>query len=231
MIKEEISKALFNTWHQPLKYFIESSDFTILSNDIKDARKKHEVLPERKSNLFFKCFRVTPYNKVKVVILGQDIYHGYNQYDGLAFSNSFLDKPQPSLRFILKEVVNDIYNGNNIERLNNYSLYNWAEQGVLLLNVAHTVIKGKPGSCLKIWLPFTKAVIKVINNLDSIVWMLWGGKSQEFRKYITNSTHSIIEASHPASGCYPGKTTFLGSKCFSKCNEILNQKNKEAIIW
>lgn len=149
-------------------------------------------------------------------------------YDGLAFSNSNSFKAQPSLKNILKEVENDIYDGCNPDRLANYSLYGWAAQGVLLINSAHTVEVGNPGGHIEIWRGFTKKVIETINDKDDIVWMLWGNFAKDFKVYITNSTHYILEGAHP-SPLAGGK--FFGGKYFSRCNEFLKSCGKEEIIW
>ena len=160
-------------------------------------------------------------------------YHGDNQFDGLAFSNSILDNPQPSLANILEEVENDIYDGFNLERINNFSLYSWAEQGVFLVNVGHTVVRGKPGSHLHYWRNFSKEVIKALCDKDDLVHILLGRQSQQLKEYITNPTHKIIEASHPSpySVNTPAPIAFASSKVFSKCNKYLKQLNLNPIIW
>lgn len=160
-------------------------------------------------------------------------YHGDGQYDGLAFSNSTLDKPQPSLVNILEEVENDVYDGFNLERIANYSLYNWAEQGVFLCNAAHTVIRGEPASHMHYWRNFTIEVVKALNKKDNVVWLLWGKFAQGFVQYIDNPTHRTILTSHPSPlGVHqPAPIPFRDSKCFSKCNEYLEELNLEKIIW
>lgn len=220
-------------WYSHLKDYIESNEFKKIGIDIAVERKKYVILPPKGSELFLKVFRITPYDTVRCVIIGQDPYHGLGQFDGLSFSNSTLDSPQPSLANILEEVENDIYEGFNLERISNYSLYNWAEQGVLLTNAAHTVIQGRPGSHIGYWKPFTTEVIKALNKKDNLVWMLWGRFAQEFSQYISNDTHYIIKTSHPNSlGVNKdAPIPFRDSKCFSKCNEFLRTKNLKEIIW
>ena len=167
-------------WYNKLKHYVESTEFKLIGSNIAQERKKYIILPPQGSELFLKVFRITPYDEVKVIILGQDLYHGDGQFDGLAFSNSTLDSPQPSLANILEEVENDIYDGFNLERISNFSLYNWAEQGVFLVNAAHTVIKGRPASHMRFWKGFTKEVVKALNDKENLVWLLWGRNLPSF---------------------------------------------------
>jgi len=221
-------------WYTKLKDYIESSDFYNIGVQIATDRKTHVIIPVKDSELFLKIFRVVPYDKVKVNILGQDPYSNpIEAFDGLAFSNSTLYSPQPSLSNILEEVENDIYDGFNMDRVTNYSLYGWAEQGVFLNNSAHTVRLNSPDSHSKYWKDFTVKVIEVLNDKDNIVHLLWGRKSQAFKQYITNSTHKIIETSHPSPlSCFnAAPIPFVGSKCFSKCNTYLQESGIEEIVW
>ena len=220
-------------WYNKLKHYVESTEFKLIGSNIAQERKKYIILPPQGSELFLKVFRITSYDEVKVVILGQDLYHGDGQFDGLAFSNSTLDSPQPSLANILEEVENDIYDGFNLERISNFSLYNWAEQGVFLVNAAHTVIKGRPASHMRFWKGFTKEVVKALNDKENLVWLLWGRFAQDYAKYITNDNHKIIMASHPSplGHLKDAPIPFSGSKCFSKCNEYLKDKGLKEIKW
>jgi uracil-DNA glycosylase len=220
-------KNLFaDDWYDSLQDYLESREFLEITLKIIKERTNLIIYPEPQSNLLFQVFRTVPLEQVKVVILGQDPYHD-GSYDGLAFSNTNSEKISPSLRNILKEVNNDIYNGQIIEP--DSSLYRWAQQGVFLVNTAHTVIKGQPNSHLHYWKNFTIKVIETLNKKDNIVWMLWGNEAKKYREYILNDTHSIIESGHPS----PLNTSipFVGSKCFSKCNEILKSKNINIINW
>ena len=160
-------------------------------------------------------------------------YHGDGQFDGIAFSNSTLDNPQPSLANILEEVENDIYDGFNLERLTNLSLYSWAEQGVFLVNAAHTVVRGKPASHMRYWRRFTDEVVKALNKKDNIVWLMWGRFAQSYAVFITNPTHSIIKTSHPSplGISKEAPISFRDSRCFSKCNQILKDNNLSEIAW
>ncbi len=220
-------------WYNKLKYYINSNEFKNLAIKVNRERAYKKILPPKNSGLLFKAFRVTPYNNVRVVIIGQDPYHSDNQFDGLSFSNSTLHNPQPSLRNILTEVEEDVYDGFNLDRRTNLSLYNWAEQGVLLINAAHTVIAGKPGSHIKYWENFTNEVVKSLNDKEDVVFLLWGKFAQKYEKLITNNSHLIIKTSHPSPlGCYKeAPIPFMGSKCFSKTNEFLWNRYREEIKW
>lgn len=230
---EKFRSYFSEDWYEVLKHYVESKEFYDIAVKINQERKVNIILPPQGSELLFKAFKVTPYNEVKCVILGQDLYHGDNQFDGLSFSNSTLDSPQPSLANILEEVENDIYDGFNLERLNNFSLYSWAEQGVLMTNAAHTVVKGQPASHMKYWKRFTEEVVKALNKKDNIVWLMWGRFSQNFDIFITNPTHFMIKTSHPSplGVTKAAPIPFSDSKCFSKCNEFLRSKNLKEIIW
>lgn len=230
---EKFRSYFSEDWYEVLKHYVESKEFYDIAVKINQERKVNIILPPQGSELLFKAFKVTPYNEVKCVILGQDLYHGDNQFDGLSFSNSTLDSPQPSLANILEEVENDIYDGFNLERLNNFSLYSWAEQGVLMTNAAHTVVKGQPASHMKYWKRFTEEVVKALNKKDNIVWLMWGRFSQNFDIFITNPTHFMIKTSHPSplGVTKAAPIPFSDSKCFSKCNQFLRSKNLKEIIW
>lgn len=230
---EKLQEYFHPSWYSVLKGYIESPEFFRIAVQISEERRKNYILPPKDSELFLKIFKILPYNEVKVVCLGQDPYHSDDQYDGIAFSNSTLDKPQPSLANILEEVENDIYDGFNLERITNYSLYNWVEQGVFLVNAAHTVVRGRPASHMHYWKNFTIEVVKALNEKDNVVWLMWGKFSQSFKQYITNPTHRTILTSHPSplSVWQAAPIPFRDSKCFSKCNEYLTELNQKNIIW
>jgi uracil-DNA glycosylase len=224
----ELSRFFSESWYRVLKSYVESDDFADVGRQIALERKSKTVYPERKDDTLFKVFRVVPFESVKVVVLGQDPY-AEGSYDGLAFSNrEERVNPSPSLRNILKEVENDVYNGFKLNQ--SISLYRWAEQGVLLLNTAHTVVQGSPGSHLSLWRDFTTKVVESINmGLNDVIWLLWGSHAHQYDKLITNRSHVIIKTGHPS----PLNTSnpFKNCKCFSKCNEELAKKGQETIIW
>ena len=184
--------------------------------------EKYTCFPPYKN--IFHALTITPLDKVKVVILGQDPYHGEKEAMGLSFSVRKGVRTPPSLRNIFKELNDDL----GIVR-DNTDLSDWAEQGVFLLNTVLTVEKDKANSHKDIgWEIFTDYVIKQINDkLDNVVFILWGRQARDKKKLITNPTHYIIESAHPSPlSAYNG---FFGSKPFSKTNEFLKSHNKKQI--
>lgn len=183
-----------------------------------------EIFP-LKSNIF-KAFSLTDFDNVKVVILGQDPYHGVDEANGLAFSVNENVKLPPSLKNIFKELESDL----NIKN-DNGDLSNWAKQGVLLLNTVLTVVKDTPASHKNIgWEIFTDEIIKIVNEKkEPVVFILWGNFARSKKKYITNPKHLIIESTHPSPfSCNNG---FFGSKPFSKTNDFLRKNNIKEIDW
>ena len=178
-------------------------------------------------NQIFNAFNKTPFPKVKVVILGQDPYHGESQAHGLSFSVKESIKKPPSLQNIFKELQDDI----NIKIPSNGNLEKWANQGVLLLNSCLTVEKGKPGSHKdKGWEIFTDYILKQINSKKSnVVFILWGKYARDKKSFIDDSRHCIIESAHPSP--YSAHNGFFGSKPFSKTNHYLIKKGLEPIFW
>lgn len=184
------------------------------------------VLPEAGSDKTFKAFRLTPYDEAKVVVIGQDIYHTPGIFNGVAFGNGTPENPtakiQPSLRNIIKE-AEKTYGG-----IVNPSLYDWAEQGVLLINTAHTVLQGQPGTHIIFWKEFTDLVIEALNKKDYLVWMLWGTYAHGFQDKI-NENHGVVKTGHPS----PLNRTnpFVGSGCFKTCDKLLKKNGKSEIKW
>jgi len=178
----------------------------------------------------FKCFNYFEPNNTKVVLLGQDPYHGPNQATGLCFgvNNNIIP---PSLKNIAKEIKNDL----NFE-LKDYSLENWAKQGVLLLNASLSVIQSKPGSQMKLWNDFTDFIINELNNSkNKIIFVAWCAFAHNKLKNIDLTKHNIIISSHPSPlsvyKLYKNYPAFNNSKPFSKINEILKKNNKKIINW
>lgn len=176
--------------------------------------------------LIFNAFNLTPFIELKVVILGQDPYHGAGQAQGLCFSVPKGMKPPPSLVNIFKEIKTDL----GIEPPHHGNLEKWAKQGVLLLNASLTVNAGEANSHAKCgWQTFTDAVIKKISDEKTgIVFLLWGNFAKAKKSLIDTSKHFVFEAAHPSplSG-----GAFFGSKHFSKTNELLKQQGKQPIDW
>ncbi|MFB9845391.1 uracil-DNA glycosylase [Mucilaginibacter ginsenosidivorans] len=176
----------------------------------------------------FNAFKKTPFDGLKVVILGQDPYHGVNQAHGLSFSVQKSITPPPSLKNIYKELATDIP-GFTIP--NHGDLTEWAEQGVLLLNATLTVRDSSPASHQKKgWEEFTDQVIKTISDKkEGIVFILWGAYAQAKAELIDKSKHFIIKSPHPSP--FSADRGFFGSRPFSKTNEILVKEGKEPIDW
>ena len=216
---------LGNDWDEILKDEIEKDYFQNLLSFIKKEYTEKTIYP--KQTEIFKAFRNTSYKETKVVILGQDPYHGENQAEGLSFSVKVGVNKPPSLQNIFKELHDDL--GYSIPSTG--SLVKWSEEGVLLLNTVLTVEKDKAASHKDIgWETFTDSVIKKLNEKNSpIVFILWGSFARNKKSLITNKNHYIIESAHPSPfSAYNG---FFGSKPFSKTNNFLISKGLKPIDW
>lgn len=178
-------------------------------------------------NELFNAFKETPYEQVKVVILGQDPYHGPGQAHGLSFSVKPGIKPPPSLKNIFQELNTDL----NLPIPNHGCLDKWATQGVLLLNTALSVEESKPQSHAKIgWTVFTDNVIKKLNNYPKpLVFLLWGAHAKNKREFITNKKHLILTAAHPSP--FSVHQGFYGCRHFSKANAFLEAHGRKPIDW
>lgn len=214
-----------NSWDLYLKEEYNKDYFKSIINSVNNEYKNNICYPPK--NEIFNAFRLTPYENIKVVIIGQDPYHGEHQAEGLSFSvKNDVNRP-PSLQNIFKELENDL----GIKISNNNSLIPWAKEGVLLLNAVLTVEKNKPTSHRSIgWEKFTDEVIKIINKKEEpVVFILWGNFAREKKKFITNKKHKIIESAHPSPfSAYNG---FFGSRPFSKTNQYLEDKGIKTINW
>ena len=168
-----------------------------------------------------------PYSNVKVVIVGQDPYHGVGEAHGLSFSVQKGIKVPPSLQNIYKELYDDL----NIPIRNDGDLTGWAKEGVLLLNAVLTVVKDTPASHRNLgWERLTDYIIKVLNEKEEpIVFILWGNFAKEKAKYITNSRHLVLTSPHPSP--FSARYGFFGSKPFSKTNDFLEKNNRGKIDW
>ena len=211
-------------WDIILKDELKKDYFKKLGVFVKNEYKNKICYPQYKD--IFNALRYTDYDGVKVVILGQDPYHGENEAHGLSFSVRDNVKRPPSLNNIFKELENDL----GIKKMNN-DLTNWAKQGVLLLNSIMSVVKDTPLSHKeKGWEIFTDNIIKLLNEREEpIVFILWGGYARSKKKLITNKNHYIVESVHPSPlSAYNG---FFGSCPFSKTNNFLISKNITPIDW
>jgi len=181
-----------------------------------------------KGSDIFNAFNKTPFTNLKVVILGQDPYHGDNQAHGLSFSVQKGVNPPPSLKNIYKELLTDIP---GFTMPPDGDLSKWAEQGVLLLNATLTVRAGTPGSHQKKgWEEFTDTVIrKISEKKDGIVFILWGSYAQAKAELIDKAKHHIIKSPHPSP--FSADRGFFGSKPFSKANEFLKEEGKKPVDW
>lgn len=214
-----------NSWDVLLKEEYEKDYFKKLKLFVIEEYKNKIIYP--KMSEIFNAFTKTSYDDVKVVILGQDPYHGENEAEGLSFSVKVGIQKPPSLLNIFSELKSDL----GIDPPNHGSLVSWAKQGVLLLNSTLTVVKDSPKShSNRGWEIFTDEVIKIINKKDTpVVFILWGSDARSKKSLITNKKHLIIESAHPSPlSAYRG---FFGSKPFSKTNEFLEKNNIKPIDW
>jgi uracil-DNA glycosylase len=212
-------------WFQHLKESIQSDNFKQLRQFISEERKSFNIFPPQRD--IFRAFIDTPFDKVRVVILGQDPYHRLGQAHGLAFSVKKGVPIPPSLQNIFTELYNDM----KIERPQDGDLSSWAKKGVFLLNTVLTVRESQANSHRgKGWEQFTDEVIRKISQKKSgVVFILWGKPAGEKRKLIDSSKHLIIEAPHPSPlSAYRG---FFGSAPFSQTNGYLKKQGYGSINW
>ncbi len=217
--------AIANDWLVPLKPEFSKPYYARLYKTVLNEYKTQRVFPP--SGMIFHAFEATPLHEVKVVILGQDPYHGEGQAHGLCFSVMPEVEIPPSLENIYTELHDDL--GCYIP--NNGYLEKWAKQGVLLLNTVLTVRAHQANSHRGIgWEEFTDAAIRILNEQDRpIVFILWGRPAQQKKAMLNNPKHLILEAPHPSPlSAYRG---FFGSKPFSKTNEFLEKHGIEPIDW
>jgi len=214
-----------NSWNEILEDEFAKGYFMNLLEFVDAEYEKYTVYPPKE--LIFAAFEITHFDDVKVVILGQDPYHGPNQADGLCFSVMEGVKKPPSLVNIFKELNDDL--GVPIPKSGN--LMRWAEQGVLMLNSTLTVREGEPGKHQnRGWEKFTDAVIqKLSDHKDNLVFILWGSYAQKKGRIIDASRHRVLKAVHPSPrSVYTG---FYGSKPFSKTNKFLKSIGEKPIEW
>ena len=213
-----------NYWDVVLKEEYEKNYFKNIAMFINKEYKEKIVYPPKRDIL--RALKLTDYNDVKVVILGQDPYHGENEANGLSFSVNEGIKLPPSLKNIYKELYDDL----GITKTTG-DLTSWANQGVLLLNSVLTVLKDTPTSHSKIgWQEYTDAIIKKLNEREKpIVFILWGNYARSKKNLITNKRHYIIESPHPSP--FSANSGFFGSRPFSKTNKFLEKNGEETINW
>ena len=220
-----VNPLIEDSWKEVLTDDFNASYFAELKSFLVEEKQKHVVYPP--GSLIFSAFNHTSFNNVKVVIIGQDPYHGAGQANGLCFSVADNIKKPPSLVNIFKELNSDL----GIPIPVNGNLENWAKQGILLLNATLTVRANQAGSHQnKGWEIFTDNVIKILSEKkEGLVFILWGAFAQAKEKLINISKHHILKAAHPSPfSAYNG---FFGCKHFSKTNELLQKMGKEIINW
>jgi uracil-DNA glycosylase len=212
------------TWDDLIQSELNKPYFQQLIHFLKEEDVKHQVLPPKEKRLA--CFKLTPYDHVKAVIIGQDPYHNIGQAHGLSFSVEQGDYP-PSLKNIYQEYVDDL----KFPYPKTGNLTPWAKQGVLLLNTVLTVVLHQPMSHQKKgWESFTLEVVKQLNAKEQpIVFILWGAHAQSFIPYIDQQKHLIIKAPHPSP--LSAHRGFFGSKPFTKTNHFLISKGISPIDW
>ncbi len=213
------------SWLEVLKDEFEAPYFKAMEETLQKAYAEETVYPPKKE--LFTALNLTPFSKVKVVIIGQDPYHGAGQAHGLSFSVKPGIKVPPSLVNIYKELVSDM----DVKKPSNGDLEKWARQGVLLLNNQLTVLEGKPMSHKDIgWNEFTDKIIEVLNEKrEHLVFVLWGSPAQKKAKAVSTKKHHIIKSVHPSP--LSAHRGFLGSKPFSQTNAYLESKSIKPIDW
>ncbi len=214
-----------NDWDQVLSVIWQSNGFKKFMSIVDHEYQTKTIYPLREN--MFNALKLTPYKNVKVVIMGQDPYHGEGEAHGLSFSVQEGIKLPPSLKNIYQELYTDL----GIKPSEKGDLTKWAQEGVLLLNSTLTVVKDSPNSHKDLgWSLFTDYIIKAINEHDEpVVFILWGSFARSKKVYITNPKHLIIESAHPSP--FSARNGFFGSKPFSRTNEFLKKNGLEPIDW
>ena len=212
------------TWTEILAPIKNTEYFTTLWEKVKEEYQTTKCFPPK--DQIFRAIELTPFDKVKVVIIGQDPYHNDNQANGLCFSVSDKVKAPPSLKNIFKELEDDL----GIKKTSN-ELEMWAKQGVLLLNATLTVRAHEANSHKDLgWEKFTDFIIKEISDKkENVVFVLWGAFAQKKAGLIDTKKHFIIQSVHPSP--LSARKGFFGSRPFSKINQFLEEKGKEPINW
>lgn len=214
-----------NNWDKVLEEEYHKGYLIKIVEFINNEYKKNDIFPPK--SMIFRALSLTDYDDVKVVILGQDPYHGVGEANGLSFAVFNGVKLPPSLKNIYKELYDDM--GIPISNVGNLEC--WAKEGVLLLNAVLTVEKDKPASHKNLgWENFTDAIIKKLNEKDTpVVFILWGNFARSKKIFITNPKHLVIESTHPSP--FSANKGFFGSKPFSQTNRFLRENNIKEIDW
>ncbi|MCI8467277.1 MAG: uracil-DNA glycosylase [Clostridia bacterium] len=214
-----------NDWDEKLKVIWESEGFQKFMTIVEQEYQTKEIFPPK--NYIFNALKLTSFEHTKVVIVGQDPYHGVGEAHGLSFSVQEGIKVPPSLQNIYKELESDL----GIPRRNSGDLTGWAKEGVLLLNAVLTVVKDTPASHRNLgWERLTDYIIKILNEKEEpVVFILWGNFAKAKKELITNPQHLVLTSAHPSP--FAANYGFFGSKPFSKTNEFLKQHHITPINW
>jgi len=217
---------LHNSWNQIISSELDKPYFIELTDFVNKEYSLHKCFPDK--NQIFNAFNLCQFDLLKVVIIGQDPYHGLGQANGLCFSVNDDVKIPHSLNNIFKELENDL----SISYPSSGNLERWAKQGVLLLNATLSVRQGQAGSHQgKGWETFTDSVIqKISENKENVVFILWGGSAKKKGLKIDRNKHYVLESGHP-SPLSANKGLWFGNKHFSKTNDYLTSKGIDSIIW
>lgn len=214
-----------NDWDDVLKIVFESEGFKKFYHFVEEEYKTKTIFPPQ--DYVFNALKLTPYKEVKVVIVGQDPYHGEGEAHGLSFSVQKGKKLPPSLKNIYKELESDL----GILPYEEGDLTKWAKQGVLMLNAVLTVVKDTPASHRNLgWERLTDYIIRVLNEKEEpVVFILWGNFAKEKKVLITNPQHLVLTSAHPSP--FSANYGFFGSKPFSKTNDFLIKNGLKPIDW
>lgn len=215
----------YDSWREFVNSEAEKPYFRKLMRRVDAERIRTEVYPARED--MFSCFAACPLEKLKVVIIGQDPYHGPGQAHGMSFSVREGAKIPPSLQNIYKELESDL----GVKSPESGNLEKWANEGVLLMNTSWSVERGKPGSHADFgWMEFSESLLDFLNDFERpLVFILWGAHAQKVGEKITNPKHFKIKSAHPSP--FSARRGFFGSKPFSRANEFLVDNNQDPIDW
>ncbi|OFL65149.1 uracil-DNA glycosylase [Facklamia sp. HMSC062C11] len=217
--------AVASDWAKAIEAYYDLKQLDHIENQLLELGKQQKIYPP--SHQVYQALTLTPFSQVRVVIIGQDPYHGPDQANGLAFSVNPGQKLPPSLRNIFQELAQDL--GHPLRQSGDLS--DWAKQGVLLLNRTLTVAKGQANSHQGLgWKALTRAIVQSLNQADpGIVFLLWGKPAQALISDIDQTKHRIITSSHPSP--LSAYRSFFGSRPFSRVNHYLIQQGKKPIQW
>ena len=213
MAKKEKRKQLLGDWYEVLNDELDKDYMQRISAYLGKRYKETNIYPAQEN--IFEAFKQCPYNKTRIVVIGQDPYHTPGTAHGLVFSTK-QDKTPPSLQNIFKEIKNEL----GEHTFNSNDLTQWANQGMLLLNVSLTVEKGRPGSHMNLgWRKFTKKVLEKLNNHpNKIVFLLWGNFARSYKSMIDTNKHVILETTHPSP--FSANAGFIGCGHFKQIKHI-----------